>query len=224
MEVRNQIQSPNFSPNEIPVEFVVLHYTACDLKKTLEIFADPNMKVCSHFVLDIDGKIYDLGNFLTGPIRQGAHAGESVFSENGKTWKAFNQFSIGIEIVNLNGNYFEYSEAQNQALQELMSNLKKRFPILEDPFRIVGHEQIAGHRGKADPGVKFDWSRFYNMNYKNQGVPQRKPRCSPADVSWLSEEINKNRDQQKSESFWPELSTAFEVRLRGEALSKKPES
>ena len=213
MEIRNQIRSPNFSANEIPVEFVVLHYTGCDLQKTLEIFTDPNMKVCAHFVIDPEGKVYDLGDFLNGPIKQGAHAGESLFSENGKEWRAFNQFSIGIEIVNLNGNIFEFPEVQYRALQELISSLRKRFSVLNDPQRIVGHEQIAGHRGKADPGVKFNWQKFFEMNYPNEKAPERKSRCSEKDLLWLKEEIKKN--PQSGPSFWPELSTRFEAKLRG---------
>lgn len=36
---------PNFSKIEIPVDFLVLHYTACNLEKTLSIFESEDRKV-----------------------------------------------------------------------------------------------------------------------------------------------------------------------------------
>jgi N-acetyl-anhydromuramyl-L-alanine amidase AmpD len=66
--------SPNFSDKLIPVEYVVIHYTACSLERTVEIFSDREKKVCAHFVLAENGDLYDLGNFYSGPIRQGALA------------------------------------------------------------------------------------------------------------------------------------------------------
>jgi N-acetyl-anhydromuramyl-L-alanine amidase AmpD len=157
--------SPNFSDKLIPVEYIVIHYTACSLERTLEIFSDREKKVCAHFVLAENGDLYDLGNFYSGAILEGAHAGETFFNVGDKTLRAFNEFSIGIEIVNLNGNVFPFWDAQYESLKELMLHLKNRFSTLKDPDRIVGHEQIAGHRGKADPGRCFDWTRFYQSIY-----------------------------------------------------------
>src|SRR3990167_1412693 len=143
MQVRGELLSPNFNATEIPVEFLVLHYTACSLERALELFMGA-AKTCAHFVLDESGVIYDLGGFLHGPIRQGAHAGESFCIEEGKEWRTFNQFSVGIEIVNLNGNLFPFTPAQYQALADLTRHLRQRFPALANPARIIGHEQIAG--------------------------------------------------------------------------------
>src|ERR1700722_9142722 len=98
MNVHN-ISCPNFGQNEIPVEFLVLHYTACSLERALEIFCDPARKLSAQFVLAENGDVYDLGNFLHGPIRQGAHAGESVWKTATREWRTFNLFSIGVEIV-----------------------------------------------------------------------------------------------------------------------------
>lgn len=214
------VVSPNFADVEIPVKFVVLHYTACDLRQTLEIFCDRARKVCAHFVIDDNGDLYDLGEFLTGPIRLGAHAGESVFKIGDISYQTFNNFSIGIELVNLNGNVFPFAEAQYETLIELMSRLKARFSELNDPNRVVGHEQIAGHRGKADPGRKFDWPRFYRAVYGPGPAPVRESVCSPERAVLLKDLIDATpTDQRRRPEFWSRLSSDLEVQLKGRAIS-----
>lgn len=176
------VSSPNFGIDTIPVEFLVLHYTACELRNALAIFTTQEKKLCAHFVIDLDGSIYDLGHFWKGPIRQGAHAGVSRFSLDGKIWEAFNNFSIGIEIVNLNGNILSYTKEQYEALILLTRHLCSRFPALRDPNRIVGHEHIAGFRGKSDPGLKFDWTLFFKGVYPTLKTP-------PSRESVINEQI-----------------------------------
>ena len=159
MIISNAHASPNFSSDIIPVEFAVLHYTAADLKGTLDIFANATSGVTAHFVIAEDGLVHDLGGFLGGPIRRGAHAGLSRLVLNGREHTALNHCSVGIELVNRNGNLFDYPEAQYAALIELLRRLASRFSALNQPGRIVGHEHIAGFRGKCDPGRRFDWPR-----------------------------------------------------------------
>lgn len=216
MRVLTDRQSPNFSPQLIPVEFVVLHYTACSLERTFEIFSDPQRGVCAHFVLDTNGDLYDLGRFLEGPIRQGAHAGESYFNLDGKEYRAFNQFSIGIEIINLNGNLFPFTDAQYESLAESMKRLQTRFPALKDPARVVGHEQIAGHRGKCDPGLCFDWSRFFKMSYGAVLAPVRTAICSE---KIRNEMLSMKLPATDDAMGWSKLSSELEARLRGESCS-----
>jgi len=204
--------SPNFSDNLIPVEYVVIHYTACSLERTLQIFSDREKKLCAHFVLAENGDLYDFGNFYSGPIRQGAHAGETFFNVGTKTLRAFNEFSIGIEIVNLNGNVFPFWDAQYESLKELILHLKNRFPTLNNPDRIVGHEQIAGHRGKADPGRCFDWTRFYQSIYGDRQFPVREPKCSKERAALLAELIqNTNPADRDDPHFWSRISAELET-------------
>jgi N-acetylmuramoyl-L-alanine amidase len=160
-----------------------------------------------------NGDLYDLGNFYSGPIRQGAHAGETFFNVGDKTLRAFNEFSIGIEIVNLNGNVFPFWDAQYESLKKLMLHLKNRFPTLNDPDRIVGHEQIAGHRGKADPGRCFDWTRFYKSIYGDRQFPVREPKCSKERAALLDELIqNTNPADRDDLQFWSRISAELEAR------------
>lgn len=143
------------------VEFVVLHYTAVTRERTLEIFRDPERKVAAHLVIDIDGSVYEVVQCLTSPIQTGRHAGKSRLDVGGRHFEEFNYFSLGIEIVNFNGNLFPFTEAQYTALSGVLKYLQARHPELRSPERIVGHEEIAGWRGKSDPGFLFDWKRLF---------------------------------------------------------------
>lgn len=102
MKIINDYQCPNIQDLAIPVEFVVLHYTACNLEKTLKILLDSQTKVSSHFVIDTNGDCYDLGNFIQSDVRRGPQSQPS----------SLNDVSVGIELVNLNGNLFDYTAEQ----------------------------------------------------------------------------------------------------------------
>lgn len=210
MKVQTNHQSPNFASNEIPVEFLVLHYTACDLQRTMEIFGDPERKVCAHFVIDNDGTCYDLGGFLNGPIKQGAHAGKSELEISEGHFEAFNQFSIGIEIVNLNGNLMEYSEAQYTTLAELTRHLQTRFPALKKAERIVGHEHVAFMRGKCDPGVHFNWKKYLRSVGLQPEPVHEFFACQLTDIDELIRGVQFPESKNRHPEFWSNLSMRFE--------------
>lgn len=202
--------SPNFAANEIPVEFLVLHYTACDLKRTLEIFSDRSRKVCAHFIIDTDGTCYDLGGFLNGPIKQGAHAGKSELEISEGRFESFNQFSIGIEIVNLNGNMLEYTKEQYETLGELTRHLQKRFPKLKNSERIIGHEHIAFFRGKCDPGLQFDWKKYLKSVGLIPAPIHEFFAFQPGDIEEITAGIEFPKPTDDNPDFWSSLSTRFE--------------
>src|SRR5690348_11755318 len=160
MQINRDYRSPNYTAEIIPVEFLVLHYTAGDLRRTLELFSDPAREVSSHFVIDLDGAIYEPVACSDGTVYRAWHAGQSYWFDGEQTWEGFNGFSIGIELVNLNGNLLPYPQAQYEALFELVARLRSIYPGLNNPERVLGHEHIAGWRGKADPGGFFDWKLF----------------------------------------------------------------
>lgn len=203
-------QSPNFAPTIIQPEFVVVHYTACGLERALEIFSDRCRKVCAHFVLAENGDLHDLGNFWDGPILQGAHAGDSFFELNGKRYEKLNEFSVGIEIVNTNGNLLPFTDAQYETLSQALRHLARRFPLLSDPARIVGHEHIAGFRGKVDPGRQFDWSRMFRQSFGSGPFPERKPLLSAADEAELRAIVEACPEENRTSQFWSELSAGLE--------------
>jgi N-acetylmuramoyl-L-alanine amidase len=205
--------SPNFETNTIDVTDIVLHYTGCDLPHVLDIFHDRNSKVTSHFAIDTNGDTVDFGKFFHGEILQGAHAGKSTYVRGNALVEKFNARSIGIELVNLNGNAFGYTDAQYASLSNLVRHLAKRFPALADPEAILGHEHIAAFRGKADPGIMFDWRRFFLETYGTLG-PERTAVCTPAIGKALQEKIAAARESERADrSFWTSVSTWLEAEV-----------
>lgn len=162
LKLNNSALSPNHGSEMSSVEYVVIHYTAVSLQRTVEIFQDKKTEASSHFVIDIDGTIYEMVPALSAAALVAHHAGKSFLLDptSGEYLKSFNQFSIGIEIVNANGNLFPYTNEQYQSLLSLLNALKDKFPKLKDPTRIIGHEDLAWWRGKCDPGITFDWGRI----------------------------------------------------------------
>jgi N-acetylmuramoyl-L-alanine amidase len=203
-------RSPNFGSAEIAVEFLVLHYTACSLERTLEIFSSPDPGVCAHFVVDLDGTIVDLGGFWKGPIRRGAHAGKSSYELDEKTWVGLNEFSIGIEIVNFNGNLLPYTDAQYASLDHLTRHVAARFSPLRDPRRVVGHEQIAGFRGKVDPGARFDWASYFADAYPGRTAPRRDSILDGGMLALFEREHGKVDPVRMKADDWSALNSRFE--------------
>jgi N-acetylmuramoyl-L-alanine amidase len=190
MNIVTTIRSPNYTDLDIPVEFVVLHFTAATLERTLELFTDATAEVSAHLVIDRDGSIYELVPCLGGTAQRAWHAGKSrmEFSTNGDSQliESFNDRSIGIELVNLNGNLFPYTEAQYASLFGVIERLKGLYPALARPEVVVGHEQIAGFRGKSDPGLCFEWERLFAVCYPNLGAPRRNQVCRKAFAEKMS--------------------------------------
>ena len=171
ININRSYRSPNFAKTDIDVKFLILHYTAQDLKGTLDIFLNPQNGVSSHLVLDTDGQFYELVKCWDGTTYKTFHAGKSFWKDPQNTiWKGFNEFAIGIEIINWNGNVLDYTEAQYTALLEAIKHLQNLYPELKNPERILGHEHIAGYRGKSDPGYCFDWPRVFKEAYGSSAL------------------------------------------------------
>ncbi len=210
MNINRNHVSPNFDKREIPVEFVVIHYTALPLAETLAHLTDSKSKVSSHLVISENGETYELVNCLNGKCERAWHAGESKWVDAQKEWRAFNDFSIGIELENKNGNLFTYSEAQYQTLKEVLAILKIKYPALSSAQRIIGHEQIAGFRGKCDPGICFDWARLFQESYPGQTSPERVPALDKDDQRALT----RLADAAAKDSIFGPLNALLESLLR----------
>jgi len=169
MRIYKNHRSPHFEDLLIPVEFVVLHYTAQSLKESLKIFLSPQSKVSCHLLIDRGAAVYELVDCLEGKTKKAFHAGQSFWQDiENKNWKSFNNFSIGIELVNWNGNLFPYTREQYESLFQVLNDLKTKYPSLKNPARILGHEQVAGFRGKKDPGGLFDWENLFKNVYREE--------------------------------------------------------
>lgn len=158
------IQYPSLNFNDRPIgtkiDCVVLHYTDVPtIQEALKILTDSNResRVSSHYVIDEDGTIYQ----LVDDKNRAWHAG--ISSLRGE--ENVNNFSIGIELQNggyhagyaVTGIWPEFPDSQIAALNELLKELMRRFPITHD--RIVGHEYVAPEY-KIDPGPAFPWEKI----------------------------------------------------------------
>lgn len=211
-----RLETPNKDDWEIPVEFLILHYTAVNLKDTLSIFMNPDNVVSAHIVIDIDGSIYELIDCLNGKTLRGRHAGPSFWKEGNKQWEKFNDFSIGIELINYNGNIFPYTPSQYKSLFFVVKQLQKNNPQLKQFRRVLGHEHIAWCRGKADPGIYFDWDKLFQNCFINaEYLPPLQAIC-PKNIHDLLKEFkhfepNNLTDRSK---YWQLVSSITELAIK----------
>ena len=216
IKIQKPFQSPNTDFQVINVQFLILHYTACSLERTLNLFKDPLQKTSCHFVIGLKGDIYEILPCLqTAPLKA-FHAGQSSWINNEKKQiKNFNNISLGIELVNNNGNHFPYTEEQYQSLIRLTRRLKNIYPELDCPDRILGHEHIAGFRGKIDPGYFFDWKKYFKAVYP----PANKSFLYPNRKAVLPEELRERfstlvKSLPENERNWETLNTMLEKQYK----------
>jgi N-acetylmuramoyl-L-alanine amidase len=144
--------SPNFDARNGDVDMVILHYTGMESgAAALERLCDPLSKVSAHYVVEEDGRVFQ----LVAEERRAWHAGVA-------SWKGesnINARSIGIEIVNPGHEwgYQEFPRRQIDAVIELLDTVAVRWSIA--PTRVLGHSDVAPMR-KEDPGERFPWGRL----------------------------------------------------------------
>ena len=150
--------SPNFNlrPANAKIRSVIIHYTGMETASAaLDRLCDPASQVSAHYTIDEDGTIYN----HVDPVNRAWHAGVSAW----KDLENFNDFSIGIELVNpgYDFGYKEFPESKIESLVSLMKDLIDKFDI--DPALVLGHSDIAPDR-KQDPGHLFPWERLIKEN------------------------------------------------------------
>ena len=210
-----RIPTPNRDDWEIPVEYLVLHYTAVDLQDTLAIFTRPGGVVSAHIVIDTDGSVYELVDCFNGKALRSRHAGPSRWNAKEGLKEQFNDFSIGIELVNYNGNIFSYSEEQYSALVAVIKRLQEHYPSLKNPERILGHEHIAGFRGKADPGLCFDWHRIFQSCFTTKDLPLRNAVCpDELQASLIRFKGQEPEDRENRSLYWQSVSHITETAIK----------
>ncbi len=168
------IASPNYG-KKIRPRLLVLHYTAVNLKQTINLFKGPG--VSAHFVVAENGEITQ----MVSCDHAAFHAGVSKWRKR----KHCNNFSIGIEVVNYGrlskyrGIYKSWNKVvipearitrarhplmkrtagwpvfpskQTAAVKKLCRDICRHYKIMD----IAGHEDIARPVGrKVDPGPAF---------------------------------------------------------------------
>jgi AmpD protein len=103
------------------------------------------LQVSAHFVIDRRGRTTQ----YVSCDERAWHAGASQWQGRDNC----NDFSIGIELEGLEGEFFE--PAQYRSLTPLLRSLRHRYGVRW----VVGHEHVAPGR-KADPGAGFEWGRL----------------------------------------------------------------
>lgn len=115
------VPSPNYGERNASIDSIVLHYTNGSLKASLQHLCDPQTQVSAHYVIDRDGRIYQLVEVCN------------------KAWhakKIMNSRSIvGIEYVA--APHQPMSSAQEQSSIRLIRWLMGRYAI--SPSNIFGH-------------------------------------------------------------------------------------
>ena len=147
-----QTPSPNFDERTLPISLLILHYTGMETgEAALERMTDADAKVSAHYMVEEDGRIFQ----LVDEERRAWHAGLSEWQ--GET--NINSCSIGIEIVNGghdhpndDGSLPEFPDVQINAVIALSKDIMKRHGDLT----VLGHSDIAPAR-KIDPGENFPW-------------------------------------------------------------------
>lgn len=150
------IQSPNYGPRPATavVDTVVIHSTVIPtLEATTRAFQRESSQVSAHYSIGRDGSIVQ--NVST--FDRAWHAGTSI---DGRGKKNLNDFSIGIELINLNDGKDPYPDAQLNGLGNIVGMLRRRFPLTQ----VTTHEFIAIPRGRKNDPKNFPWRRFEELN------------------------------------------------------------
>ncbi len=140
-------------PRHQPVTVLILHHTAGSLPSSLKTLQgkDPKHKVGVHYVVTDEPKPRVIR--MVPESLAAYHAGKSAWGR----LDGLNQHSIGIEIINYDGNVHAYSDAQADIIFALCAEIIRRHDLR--PWNVIGHSDVAVGR-KIDPGSKFPWAKL----------------------------------------------------------------
>lgn len=111
------------------------------ITEVCEHFCKPDPGVSAHYTIDRDGSVYQ----HVDETEKAFHAGVSEMPD-GRS--GVNDFSIGIELVNLNDGIEPYPDEQMESLMCLVDDICTRQSI----SHVVSHAEIARPKGrKSDP-------------------------------------------------------------------------
>jgi N-acetyl-anhydromuramyl-L-alanine amidase AmpD len=149
------------------VRFLVLHYTATNFSRSVELLTGPN--VSAHYLIpDITDPSYLKAGYNEQKIFNLVYENDRAWHAGVSQWgsrSSLNDTSIGMEIVNLatdnKGEFFfpSYHPEQIAAIEALALDILARYPEIT-PTNVVGHADISIGR-KSDPGPMFPWHALY---------------------------------------------------------------
>lgn len=151
------VASPNWGVRSLgdKIDTLVVHSTVINTLEGTEraFFDDKERRVSAHYVVDRDGTTVQ----MVDERRTAWHAGVSEL--DGRT--GVNDFSVGIELVNLNDGQDPYPEAQYQAVARILKDLRTRWDIPDE--HVVSHAAIARPVGRKSDPVGFDFEKLKRL-------------------------------------------------------------
>jgi len=153
---RTKFVSPNCAERTDAVDTVIIHSTHMSAMPALERLCDQRASVSCHYLIDLEGAIYQ----LVPEEKSAWHAGVSCW--RGRTH--LNKYSIGIELVDRSDNGDEiqrFPQKQIDMLVPLLHDIIKRHGISQS--MVLAHSDIAPDR-KDDPGEHFPWDYLAKHN------------------------------------------------------------
>jgi N-acetyl-anhydromuramyl-L-alanine amidase AmpD len=140
-------------PRKQPIRYLILHHTAASLPSSIQILQGKSEtnKVGIHYLVcnKPQPQVY---RFAPEHLAT-SHAGKSAWRQD----QSLNQSSVGIEIVNLDGNLNPYPPSQIAQIIALCQEIIIRYKI--DPTHVLAHSDISIGR-KKDPGSLFPWKEL----------------------------------------------------------------
>jgi N-acetyl-anhydromuramyl-L-alanine amidase AmpD len=141
-------------PPDAVVNCIVLHATVEPTTEgTMGIFLTPQRRVSAHFVVGRDGRVVQ----MVRAEQRAWHAGSSILDGVERV----NDYSIGIEMVNLNDGTDPYPQAQMEAVAGIIRHIRSKYDVPD--ARIVGHGDVALPHGRKTDPVGFDFDRLRTM-------------------------------------------------------------
>lgn len=135
-----------------PIQALILHHTAGNLAGSYDALQGRKSthRVGIHYLVTDETPPRVIA--MVPESRVAFHAGKSGWRQ----YEGLNQNSIGIEIINLDGNIHPYPAAQKELVARLCADILRRNPSIA-PTEVLAHSDIAVGR-KVDPGLLFPWS------------------------------------------------------------------
>lgn len=147
------VQSPHHGtrPNDVVIDTIVLHHTAgSTLGGTVKWFLMPESKVSAHFTIGKDGSIVQ----HVSTFDRAWHAG---VSKDHRGVENLNNFSVGIEMVNVGNGKDAWTQHQIEAVGFVCAILKRRFPTIK---YLTSHEYVAEPQGRKNDPKNFPWDEL----------------------------------------------------------------
>jgi N-acetylmuramoyl-L-alanine amidase len=150
------IPSPNQNDRSRAAKLnaIVVHATVTPTTEaTVDWFLTPKSQVSAHYVVGRDGRIVQ----MVDDTARAWHAGVSEL----EGVKGVNDFSVGIEIVNLNDGKDPYTDAQYDAVAAIIRHIRDQYDVPDS--RIVSHEFVARPPGRKSDPKGFDFPRLLRL-------------------------------------------------------------